>query len=482
MNCSNSFNDKVFSQNKSIFRMKRLYIILLITLITNSLFAQSDKYKLAITNFQSNYNAEKYDSIFNDFSPEMKNALPLEKANQYFKNLKNQYGKLVTKEFINYQQGTYAKYKTKFETAILAVNISLDNQNKINGFLVAPYEETKKTDSKTVNALYNYPKEIADIIFSKSKEFPNNSQLSIAIIKNGKTNYYGIIKLNDTIKPAENQSKIFEIGSITKVFTSTVLASLVVDKKLNLTDNINTFYPFPFKDNMVLSIVNLANHTSGLPRLPKNLDLTNGINPYKNYGKKEIETYLKDLLILDNEPSKTFSYSNLGAGLLGYTLGLSQKTSFQNLLQKKIFDRYKMTSSFTSSQGLNNRLVKGLNQKGETVSNWDFDVLFGGGGILSTTEDMARFANAQFNPKNKDLDLTRISTFKINESMRIGLGWHIITSKNGKDIYWHNGGTGGYSSSMAVKIDDKTAVIILANVSNVNDKIDGMCFELINKN
>lgn len=357
--------------------MKRLHLILLITLISNSLYAQSDNYKLSITNFQSNFNAEKYDSIFNNFSPEMKNALPLEKANQYFKNLKNQYGKIVSKEFINYQQSTYASYKTEFETAILAVSISLNNQNKINGFFVESYKDPKKTENKPVNALYNYPKEIADIIFSKSKDFPNNAQVSIAIIKNGKINYYGIIKVNDTIKPAENQNKVFEIGSITKVFTSTILASLVVDKKLNLTDNINTFYPFPFKDNVELSFVNLANHTSGLPRLPKNLDLSNGNNPYRNYGEKEIETYLKDLLKPENEPTKTFTYSNLGAGLLGYTLGLSQKSSFQNLLQKKIFDKYKMTSSFTSSQGLDNRLVKGLNPKGETVSNWDFDVLFG---------------------------------------------------------------------------------------------------------
>ncbi len=462
--------------------MKFLYQILIITLIANSLFAQSDNYKIAINNFQENYNAEKYDSIFNNFSPEMKNALPLEKANQYFKNLKNQYGKIVTKEFISYQQGTYAKYKTEFETAILALNISLDNQNKINGFLVASYEEPKKIDNKTVNALYNYPKDIAEIIFSKSKDFPNNAQLSIAIIKDGKTNNYGIIKVNDTIKPAENQNKVFEIGSITKVFTSTVLASLVVDKKLKLTDKINAYYPFPFKDNVELSFLNLANHTSGLPRLPRNLDLSNGTNPYKNYGEKEIETYLKDLLKLENEPSKTFLYSNLGAGLLGYTLGLTQKSSFQDLLQKKIFNKYKMTSSFTSSQGLDNRLVKGLNLKGETVSNWDFDVLFGGGGILSTTEDMVKFANAQFNPKNKELELTRIPTFKIKEGMGIGLAWHIITSKNGKELYWHNGGTGGYSSSMAVNIEDKTAVIILANVSNINDKIDEMCFELIKIN
>ena len=462
--------------------MKHLTLILLISLLPISIFAQSDNYKTAIDNFQSNYNAEKYESIFNSFSPDMKKALPLENTNQFLNNLKKQFGKIKSKEFISYHQGTFARYKTEFETAVLAVNISLDNQNQINGFEVKAYEEPKKTESKTVNSLYNYPKEIADIVFSKSEDFPNNAQISIAIIKEGKTNYYGIIKVNDTIKPAENQNKVFEIGSITKVFTSTVLASLVEDKKLNLTDKINTYYPFPFKDNVELSFEKLANHTSGLPRLPVNFYPSNGTNPYKDYGKKEIETYLKDLLKLENEPSKTFTYSNVGAGLLGYTLGLSQKTSFQALLQKSVFDKYKMTNSFTSAQGLDNRLVKGLNPNGSIVPNWDFDVLFGGGGILSTTADLVKFATAQFNPKNKELDLTRIPTFKIKEGMRIGLGWHIVKAENGKDLYWHNGGTGGYSSSMAVNIEDKTAVIILANISNVNDKIDGMCIELINKN
>src|SRR5690606_1928309 len=133
-------------------------------------------------------------------------------------------------------------------------------------------------------------------------------------------------------------------------------------------------YSFPFKDKTKITFQSLANHTSGLPRLPVNLDLSNETNPYKNYGKKEIEEYLKNLLKLENEPSKISSYSNLGAGLLGHTLGLTQKSSFQKLLQKRVFDKYKMTNSFTTSQNLDNRLVKGLDENGEVVSNWDFDV------------------------------------------------------------------------------------------------------------
>ena len=447
--------------------------------MTNVMFAQTDNYKIAIDNFQTNYNAEKYEDIFNSFSSEMKQALPIEKTKQFLTGLKSQVGKIAKTEFVGYQQGTYATYKTNFEKVVFAVNISLDSQNLVNGLFIKPYEEPKNTESRVINTLSNYSTEIAEIIFAKTKDFPNKTQLSIAVIQNGETNYYGIIKENDTIKPTKNQNKIFEIGSITKVFTSTVFASLVEDKKLKLTDEINTFYSFPFKNKTKITFQSLANHTSGLPRLPENLDLSNETNPYKNYGKREIEEYLKNLLKLENEPLKISSYSNLGAGLLGYTLGLSQKTSFQKLLQKKVFDKYKMTNSFTSSQNLNNRLVKGLDGNGEVVANWDFDVLFGGGGILSSTEDLVKFANAQFNPKNKELALTRKPTFDIDESMKIGLGWHILKTDKGFNWVWHNGGTGGYSSSMVIDAEKKNGVIILSNASNINDNIDDLCFKLM---
>lgn len=443
--------------------------------MTNLLFAQTGNYKTAIDNFQVNYNAEKYEEIFNNFSSEMKQALPLEKTKEFLAGLKAQVGNVETKEFISFQQGTYAGYKTKFEKMVLAVNISLDAENQINGLLIQPFTEPKQTN-QALNALNNYPKEIAEIIFEKAKNIPNNAQFAIAFIQNGKTNYYGIIRTNDSIKPIDNQSDIFEIGSITKVFTSTVLASLVEDEKIKLTDEINTFYPFTFKDKIVINFESLANHTSGLPRLPKNFKPTKENNPYKDYKQKDIDKYLKNWMKLN---LKTYAYSNLGAGLLGYTLGLSQKTTFQELLKEKVFSKYKMKNTFVSSQNLGNKLIKGMDENGKTVSNWDFDVLFGCGGMLSTTEDLAKFAIAQFNPKNTELALTRKSTLDINENTKIGLGWHIIKSESGKELYWHNGGTGGYSSSMTVNVREKTAVIILSNVSNINENIDGLCLKLL---
>jgi CubicO group peptidase (beta-lactamase class C family) len=343
-------------------------------------------------------------------------------------------------------------------------------------------DDPEKPECSTFNALSSYPKEIADLIFSKTKDFPNQTQLSIAFVQNNQTTCYGIIKENDSVKPADNHEKVFEIGSITKVFTSTVLASLVTEGKIRMNDSINPYYPFTFKENRKITFLTLANHTSGLPRLPGNLDLSDGSNPYRNYTEKELEAYLKTIITLENEPSETYSYSNLGAGLLGYTLGLSQGTSFEELVQKRVFDRYGMTSSSTSSGDAGDRLVKGLNANGETTSNWDFDVLAGGGGVLSTTADLTQFAIAQFNPENRELALTRVPTFEASEKMKIGLGWHILQSDTEQELFWHNGGTGGYSSSMAVNVADKVAVIILSNVSAfhpASGNIDQLCFELI---
>lgn len=218
----------------------------------------------------------------------MKSALPLENTRQFFKGLKTQVGKILEKEFVNDENGTRAIYKTQFERAVLGIYIMLDSENKIEGLLIKPYEEPKNIEGANVNALDDYPSEIAEIVFQKVNKLPNKSQLSIAIVQNGEVEFYGTIRDGEAIKPIDNQNSVFEIGSITKVFTSSVLTSLIEDKEIKLTDNINSFYPFDFKDNIKLTFKSLANHTSGLASLPENLDLIDLTNPYKSYCEIEI--------------------------------------------------------------------------------------------------------------------------------------------------------------------------------------------------
>jgi CubicO group peptidase (beta-lactamase class C family) len=311
-------------------------------------------------------------------------------------------------------------------------------------------------------------------------------------LDNNTTEYYGIIKENDTIRYIENKNKAFEIGSITKVFTATLLADAVLNRKIGIEDEINRFYDFAFNNNTRIDFLSLANHTSGLERLPSNLDLSEFSeseisaiykNPYKEYDEVRLQSYLKNDLKLGQATEKEYNYSNLGVGLLGYTLGILYKSCYEELVSDKIFEKYGMINSYANVSQVKAELVKGLDNDGNFVPNWEWDsaVLIGAGGILSTVADLAKFANAQFDPNNKELALTRIPTFTVNENVKVCRSWHIIN--NGvQELYWHNGGTGGYSSSMALDVDARKGVIILSNVSSFNpemEKIDALCFELI---
>jgi murein DD-endopeptidase MepM/ murein hydrolase activator NlpD len=114
--------------------------ILIFTLLTNLIFGQTEKgtYRAVADSFEVNYNSDNFETIFASFSPEMQAALPLDKTKDFFNGLKQQAGKILKREFVKYEQ-TYASYKTTFERALFAVNISIDNNSKINGLYVRPF-------------------------------------------------------------------------------------------------------------------------------------------------------------------------------------------------------------------------------------------------------------------------------------------------------------------------------------------------------
>jgi CubicO group peptidase (beta-lactamase class C family) len=305
----------------------------------------------------------------------------------------------------------------------------------------------------------------------------NKAKGEVSIIQKGQSVYskkYG----------SEEQPKdsIFRIGSISKVFTSTLLADAAAKTEVALDEPIH----MPLKDDLKITYKQLSNHTSGMPRLPKNLFYLSSFrsdNPYKEYDEKLLEDYLANELVLDQAPGELSSYSNLGAGLLGHLLSIKTGSSYEELLQNRIFSKYEMTLSSSEKDNIEGNLVLGLDKQGEVTSNWDLASLKGAGGIFSTVGDLAKFANAHLYDDDEVLALSRKRTFTLNENMDIALGWHIINTQSGEKWHWHNGGTGGYSSSMAMDIENKKAVILLSNVSafsKLQKNIDPLCFELMN--
>lgn len=123
--------------------MKTSILSLLFTLIIYSSFAQTETaaYKTIADKFELNYNNDNYDSIFSMFDDMMQKALPIEKTIEFLTGLKAQAGQITKRQFIKYSNGTVATYKTNFEQALFALNISLDNNSKINGLFIKPFAD-----------------------------------------------------------------------------------------------------------------------------------------------------------------------------------------------------------------------------------------------------------------------------------------------------------------------------------------------------
>lgn len=345
--------------------------------------------------------------------------------------------------------------------------------------------QTNNVINNIRNSQHQISPKQANLIFEKAKVFPNDTEIAIAFIKDGQVSYFGIKLTNDTLQYSNNSRDIFEIGSITKVFTSTLLANFVLENKIDLNYPVQKYFNYPIA-NAKITVLQLANHTSGMPKLPSNLDLETAdkLNPYKDYSEDKLKEYLTEKLEIHNTPGSTYEYSNIGAGILGYLLEVQSHTTYEELLQKYISSKYNMNNTTTDKNKIKLKLINGLDSNGNKTSNWDLNALVGAGGILSNVEDLSKIAMAQFNDKNKELLLTRQTTFGFSDEMEVGLAWKIIQpySELKRQWYAHNGGTGGYSSLIALDIEKRSGIIVLSNVSTFNNNtnnIDQLCFELM---
>src|SRR5690606_22734265 len=184
--------------------------------------------------------------------------------------------------------------------------------------------------------------------------------------------------------------------------------------KIKLTDSISYYLPVALKDSIEITFGQLANNTSGLPNVPTGMLLTSLLsmrNPYKNFDEKALKSYLQNDLSLSNPPVESYSDSNLGYGLLGYTLSKVTEEPFHILLEQHIFKKYKMTATSLHRDDVKNTLVPGMNKDGRHTPNWDMAALSGAGAALSTAEDLAKFAKAHCDTADKVLALTRNPTF-----------------------------------------------------------------------
>lgn len=272
---------------------------------------------------------------------------------------------------------------------------------------------------------------------------------------------------------------IFEIGSISKTFTGILLADMVQKGEVKLIDSVADYLPdnvtMPTRNGQQISLLDLATHRSGLPRLPDNMAPKDINNPYVDYSVQDLYEFLSGYELSRDIGAET-EYSNLGMGLLGHVLALKAGMSYEDLIKQNLLMPLAMRDTGIELSGEQlSRFTTGHDVAGEATAHWDLPTFAGAGALRLSANDMMKYMWVNMDVAASALADAVTLSHEINAEfaapqMSIGLAW-LIRDDGDKSYVWHNGGTGGYRSFIGFDKQAKQGVFVLSNSQDNVDRI-----------
>jgi CubicO group peptidase (beta-lactamase class C family) len=283
-----------------------------------------------------------------------------------------------------------------------------------------------------------------------------------------------------------SETDIFEIGSVTKVFTASLVNILSSEGLLSLDQKVNDFIELEYKNPRLadLTLHDLINHQSGLPKRPsffgkkeKNIQ-----NPYEFYSKQDLLLFYRDYIPDDKE----FEYSHTNYALLELVIEKVTGKLFGDVLNEKIFDPIKMESSFIDlPEQKNDIITPGYNRAEKFTQPWIFSSFRASDGMKTSMVDMIQFIKTNLGITQNELSKTLVDGFSkgqessFNTQLAIVNGWHSI-HMNKFDIITHSGKTSGHNVFVSMVRETKTGVIVFANSSIGTEDLGLQILRMIN--
>lgn len=293
----------------------------------------------------------------------------------------------------------------------------------------------------------------------------------VGVARNGEIQYFAFGETEKGRGNRPNPKTVYEIGSISKAITGSILADMVQNGEVRLDDPVQKYLPdsvaMPVADDRPITLEHLSTHTSGLPRLADNFKPADHDDPYADFTVDSLHSFIKEHKF--RRPPGEYEYSNLGAGMLGFLLAKHEGKSYEELLADHITKPLGMNdTTVVLRSDQQQRLAVPYNAALKRDRNWAFPTLAGAGGIRSTAADMMRYLEANLadddKPLTRSLKLAHEKRADIGDGGAIGLGWHI--ARDGK-TRWHNGMTGGYAAWASIVAEKKVAVVVLSNTATM---------------
>jgi len=459
--------------------MRRLIVYALL-LCPFFIHAQQKQTDSIIVLLQKHFNNKNAEAIYALTGESFQKSISKETFNGISQNQLFPLGAFTNYSFERVKNGV-VKYKADFTAATLGLYLSIDKANKLETFLFKAYVNeavAMKPPVPSDNPMTTAMDKAIDSLVQPHMRRGSSPALSIGIYINGTARYYNYGETVKDNRKLPTATTLYEIGSITKTFTTTLLADAVRRGKMSLADPVSKYLPSVAKslsyNGMPVTIRDLANHTSALPRMPTNFpESTDRGDPYRSYTATMMMEFL-DTVKLTRTPGSVYEYSNLAMALLGYIITKVEGQTFDNLVAKTIINPLGMKSTRQKLLRTDSaRFAPGYNEEGARTPAWNFDVFAPAGALRSTATDLILYGRAQLKPPTanlkKDIDLTHAVTFE-KDGQKLGLGWHYL-NRGGESMLAHTGGTGGYSSYLVINREKGWVVVALTNASGGSEAV-----------
>lgn len=291
------------------------------------------------------------------------------------------------------------------------------------------------------------------------------------------------------VKTPLNANHIFEIGSITKSFTATLVSLLEKDGMISKKGIVNHYLPIEFQNPRLkkLTIEDLINHKSPFPKRPyyfgeKEEDPQ---NPYEFYSKNDLLKFYSRYV---PDKQKEFNYSHINYALLEIILESVANLEYEELLKQYLFNPLNMENSFVHfKEKKQNVVTPGVDRTTENTKPWTFSSFAGSEGIKTTAGDLINYMKAFMAISSTSLDnnlpeLTTYNHTSFNSKLFTSMGWHVLKINKNNRAILSNGGTNGHSAFIGMVPENKTGVVVLSNSSFGTKDLGLLILRMINFN
>ena len=333
--------------------------------------------------------------------------------------------------------------------------------------------------------------EISKIIdYDTEIDFKSTPGFTVAIVDGDSSFVFGFGKSHPDVETDIDPQSVFEVGSISKSFSASLVSILDNEGILKLSDKINSHLPEKYRNPRLedVTVNHLLTHNSGLPKLPMYIGSKqkNPQNPYADYSKIDLLKFYSDFI---PEDKRKFIYSHVGYALLEIVIEHATEMEYELALQQYLLEPLQLQTTFVHKSERNEALITpGFDRAGRETLKWDYASFAGSEGIKSNIYDLIDFTKAQIgiddDPISKVFQQNHLPEVKThyNDHIFAGKGWHVFNQKKSFNILTHSGKTYGHRAYISFIKETRTAVIILSNSSVGTEDLGLLILRMINDN